>query len=127
MLERPFAGSGHQDETFHAKLASGGGHSVLRKHARRSQQQPGNEKEQAKEKQIIITTHSPQVLNILSENELDHIITTRYDAEKGTTMHHLTDDQKQVARNYIEEGFSLGDAWVYSTQFEQATEEEEMG
>lgn len=84
-------------------------------------------KEQAKEKQIIITTHSPQVLNILSEEELDHIITTRYDAEKGTTMHHLTEEQKQVARNYIEEGLSLGDAWVYSTQFERATEEEEMG
>ncbi len=84
-------------------------------------------KEQAKEKQIIITTHSPQVLNILSEDELDHIITTRYDAEKGTTMHHLTEEQKQVARNYIEEGLSLGDAWVYSTQFEQATEEEEIG
>ena len=84
-------------------------------------------KEQAKEKQIIITTHSPQVLNILSENELDHIITTRYDAEKGTTMHHLTEEQKQVAHNYIEEGLSLGDAWVYSTQFEQATEEEEIG
>ena len=84
-------------------------------------------KEQAKEKQIIITTHSPQVLNILSENELDHIITTRYDAEKGTTMHHLTEEQKQVAHNYIEEGLSLGDAWVYSTQFEQAIEEEEIG
>ena len=84
-------------------------------------------REQSHEKQIIITTHSPQVLNILSEDELDHIITTRYDAEKGTTMHHLTDEQKQVAHNYIEEGLSLGDAWVYSTQFEQATEEEEMG
>ncbi len=79
-------------------------------------------KEQAEEKQIIITTHSPQVLNILAENELDRIIFTHFEAERGTTMHHLSYFQKEIVQNFISEGFSIGDAWLYSSQFDSNTE-----
>lgn len=71
-------------------------------------------KEQSKEKQIILTTHSPDVLNILEKNELDRIIVTRYDAEKGTQMHHLSPNQVQKAHIYMEETGDVSDFWVHS-------------
>jgi predicted ATP-dependent endonuclease of OLD family len=71
-------------------------------------------KEQSKEKQIIITTHSPEVLNILGKDELDHIIVTRYDEEKGTQMHHLSPKQIRKGQIYIEEVGDLKSFWVHS-------------
>ena len=72
-------------------------------------------KEQAKGKQIILTTHSPEVLNILDGNELDRIVVTRYDAENGTQMHHLSEKKIRKAIKYMStEGLSIKDFWVHS-------------
>ncbi len=72
-------------------------------------------KEQAEEKQIIITTHAPDVLNILNDNELHRIIVTRFDAEKGTQMHHLSPSKIQEALAYMNAaGLALKDYWVHS-------------
>lgn len=70
-------------------------------------------KEQSKEKQIILTTHSPQVLNILDADELDRIIICSYDQQKGTQLRHLTEKETQKAQVYMQEDF-LSDYWVHS-------------
>ncbi len=70
-------------------------------------------KEQSKEKQIILTTHSPQVLNILDADELDRIIICNYDKEKGTQLRHLTEKETHKAKLYMQEDF-LSDYWIYS-------------
>lgn len=79
-------------------------------------------KEQSKEKQIIITTHSPEVLNILGKEELDRIIITRYDDEKGTQMHHLSPKQIRKGQIYIEEVGNLKSFWVHSNLEEYEAE-----
>jgi len=76
----------------------------------------------AEHKQIILTTHSPQVLNILRPDELDRIIVVHYDKDSGTKMSHLTEEEQEHARNYMEtEGLFLSDYWVHSG-FEKETE-----
>jgi ABC-type multidrug transport system ATPase subunit len=70
--------------------------------------------EQSKEKQIIITTHSPEVLNAIHPDELDRIIVTRYDAEKGTVMKKLSPEQAKEMGDRIKEGdMFLSDRWVH--------------
>ena len=72
-------------------------------------------KAQAKSTQIILTTHSPDVLNILEKDELNKIIVTRFDTEKGTLMHHLSNKKVEKARRYIHtEGLELKDFWLHS-------------
>lgn len=72
-------------------------------------------KEQAESKQIIITTHAPDALNLLNDNELHRIIVTRFDAQKGTQMHHLSPTKIQEALNYMDAaGLALKDYWVHS-------------
>lgn len=72
-------------------------------------------REQSRSKQIIITTHSPQVLNELKEDELDRIIVTRYEgAERGTQMYHLSEEEKNYALDYMKNGAFLSDYWVQS-------------
>jgi len=76
----------------------------------------------AEHKQIILTTHSPQVLNVLRTDELDRIIVVRYEKDNGTKMSHLTEEEQQHARTYMEEaGLFLSDYWVHSG-FEKETE-----
>lgn len=70
-------------------------------------------KQQAESKQIILTTHSPQVLDILGPDELDRIIIAKHDKVKGTTMHHLSKQQMAKARKYMKEDF-LSDYWRFS-------------
>lgn len=83
-------------------------------------------KEQSKEKQIIITTHSPDVLNILGADELDRIIVTKNDNEKGTIMRKLQLPQIEKARRYMESaGLFLSDYWVHSDLEAAAYETEE--
>jgi AAA15 family ATPase/GTPase len=71
-------------------------------------------KEQSKVKQIIITTHSPEVLNILEKDELNRIIVTRYDSEKGTQMHKLSPHQIRKGQIYMKEVGYLSHYWVHS-------------
>ncbi len=70
-------------------------------------------KEQSKHKQIIMTTHSPDVLNILTSDELDRIVVAEM-TEKGTKMRHLTEKQVKKAQKYMASELSLGDYWVHS-------------
>lgn len=77
-------------------------------------------REQAENKQIIISTHAPQVLNILDEDELNRIILTEYTLENGTKMHHLNEEQITQSRDYMtSEGLFLSDYWLYSNLLEK--------
>jgi len=69
-------------------------------------------KEQSKTKQIIISTHSPQALNVLDKNDLNRIIIA-YSGADGTQLRHLEQQEINKARAYIDEVF-LGDYWLYS-------------
>lgn len=73
-------------------------------------------KEQSKEKQIVITTHSPKVLDILEQNELDHIIIAKtLGREKGTQLKKLTQKQIDKAIHFMnEDGLYLSDYWLYA-------------
>jgi predicted ATP-dependent endonuclease of OLD family len=70
-------------------------------------------KEQSKEKQIILTTHSPQVLDILNKDELDRIIIADFDPEKGSTFRHLDDKEIANAQNFMSDMY-LSDYWRFS-------------
>lgn len=70
-------------------------------------------KEQSKEKQIILTTHSPQVLDILNKDELDRIIIADFDPEKGSTFRHLDDKEIVNAQNFMSDMY-LSDYWRFS-------------
>ncbi len=69
-------------------------------------------KEQSAHKQFIITTHSPEVLDILDENELDRIKIARYDAERKTTLIEPLSERKiaSIQKYFKEEGL-LSSYW----------------
>lgn len=69
-------------------------------------------KEQSRDKQIIISTHSPLVLDALDENELDRIVIAKYD--NGTKFYHLTEEQMAKARKYMNEVGELSYYWLHS-------------
>jgi predicted ATPase len=71
-------------------------------------------KEEAEDKQIIITTHSPEVLNVLKTDELDRIIITNFDHEKGTQMHKLNEKQLKKGEMYMQTTGFLSNYWVHS-------------
>ena len=71
-------------------------------------------KEEAEEKQIIMSTHSPQALNFLEESELLHILITYYDQKKGTLIKHLSTSQISKAKKYMKEVGFLSDYWMLS-------------
>jgi len=70
-------------------------------------------KEQSRYKQIIITTHSPQVLDTIGSDELDRIIICEYDAKNGTQLRHLNEKETSKAKIYMEDAF-LSDYWRFS-------------
>ncbi|MHC5353960.1 ATP-dependent nuclease [Myroides sp. LJL115] len=69
-------------------------------------------KECSKRAQIILTTHSPQALNILSESELDRIILGS-NRSNTSIFNHMNDVQKEKAKAYMSEDY-LSDYWLYS-------------
>jgi AAA15 family ATPase/GTPase len=70
-------------------------------------------KEQAETKQIIISTHSPEVLDVLSSNQLDNI--NLVSNKKGKTIvKKLNKSQLEKANNYLTETGFLSDYWKYS-------------
>ncbi len=79
-------------------------------------------REISKENQVIMTTHSPQVLDMLSEKELDRITICELDPKKGTQFHKLTQKKQKQAREYMKEVGFLSDYWRYS--FLEETEAE---
>jgi AAA15 family ATPase/GTPase len=69
-------------------------------------------KEQSKFNQIILTTHSPQTLDVLGSDDLEKIVIA-YSSEEGTKLKHLSDQELEKAKTYIDEEF-LSDYWLYS-------------
>lgn len=70
-------------------------------------------KEQSETKQIIISTHSPIVLDCLKSDELDRIIIAR--AENGHShFHKLSEKKIEKAKNYIAEAGDLSYYWLHS-------------
>lgn len=70
-------------------------------------------KEESKNNQIIITTHSPQVLNYLDKDKLDNIFISKI-KDGITYFDKLSEQQKEKAINYIENVGFLSDYWVHS-------------
>ena len=70
-------------------------------------------KKEAGNRQIIVTTHSPQVLNILNSEELNRIIICET-TNKGTKMRYLTPLQIKRAQKYMDSDISLGDYWLHA-------------
>ena len=68
-------------------------------------------REQAEKHQIIITTHSPQVLDMLKEDELDRITICELDEKKGTQFRKLKKTQIVDAKRYMHEVGFLSDYW----------------
>lgn len=71
-------------------------------------------KEQSKGKQIILTTHSPQVLDVLGPDELDRVIICSYDQQKGTQFNALTEVQIKKAQKYMTNDGFLSEYWRFS-------------
>jgi predicted ATPase len=71
-------------------------------------------KKESKHKQIIISTHSPEVLNILEADELDRIKLAKYDEVRGTTVIHsiAAEEQTRIGKYMKETGF-LSDFWLH--------------
>jgi predicted ATPase len=70
-------------------------------------------KEQAETHQIILTTHSPDVLDILGNDDLHRIIISEI-GENGTTLRHLTSAEQKKARIYMQKEAFLSDYWKFS-------------
>jgi len=70
-------------------------------------------KEQSQEKQIILTTHAPQCLDILTPEELNHIIICDIE-NKSTQLFHLNEQKMKKARAYMEESDTLSSYWRFS-------------
>ena len=71
-------------------------------------------KVQAERKQIIITTHAPEALNVLNSDELNHINIAHYDtAQKTTVMRRIPENVQGFAKKYMEETGFLSDYWQY--------------
>ena len=72
-------------------------------------------KEESYNKQIIISSHAPEVLDFLDKNELNKIIICKYEKEKGTILKHLTNKEIKNAQHYIEDNILyLSDYWKRS-------------
>ena len=72
-------------------------------------------KEQSEAKQIILTTHSPQVLDVLNSDELERIIIADISKEQGSHFRHLDEKTTAKAKYYLEEEGFISDFWRYST------------
>lgn len=70
---------------------------------------------ESQNKQIILTTHSPDVLDILDKDNLQRIIIAEYDNEKGTQLRHLTSEEKRKSMVYLQNEAFLSDYWKHST------------
>jgi energy-coupling factor transporter ATP-binding protein EcfA2 len=71
-------------------------------------------KSESEDKQIIISTHSPQVLNCLKGEELDRIIVARHEGKAGTKLYHLSEEEKGYASAYMINEAFLSDYWMLS-------------
>jgi len=63
--------------------------------------------------QIIITTHSPQALDVLTKDTLSSLFICSHYPENGTTISNLNANQTEKAKAYMDEMY-LSDYWRYS-------------
>ena len=71
-------------------------------------------REVSKEHQVIMTTHSPQTLDMLNKDELDRITICEFIPGKGTQMRKLSAAKQNKAKAYLrDEGF-LSEFWRFS-------------
>jgi AAA15 family ATPase/GTPase len=70
-------------------------------------------KEQSSKKQIIISTHSPIVLDVLSPDELNKINIVKLTKE-GTQFYKLNKDQIETAKEYMSKVGDLSYYWLHS-------------
>lgn len=70
-------------------------------------------RDEAQHKQILLTTHSPQVLDVLSKKELDHIIVTEM-IDGRSEFRHLSAKESEKAIYYMENEAFLSDYWQFS-------------
>ena len=80
-------------------------------------------KAQSHDKQIIISTHAPEVLNCLKENEIDRIIVARHEGKAGTKMYKLSEKEQKSVQTYMKHQASISDYWL-QTGFEKEDKEE---
>jgi predicted ATPase len=71
-------------------------------------------KERAEKQQIIISTHSPQVLDVLGADDLHRIFITEIDPEKGTILRKMTRSEIAKAKAYLKDEGMLSDYWRFS-------------
>ncbi|UOE48039.1 AAA family ATPase [Mucilaginibacter sp. SMC90] len=64
--------------------------------------------------QIILTTHSPAALDIITPEGLDILHICSFDIEKGTQLVSLTNSQKDSVIHYLNNESYLSDYWRYS-------------
>ncbi|MDB5270448.1 MAG: hypothetical protein JWP58_3488 [Hymenobacter sp.] len=77
-------------------------------------------REQSEKHQLIITTHSPQVLDMLNSDELDRITICELDEKKGTQFRKLTKKKIATARKFMKDVGYLSDFWLYSSLEEKS-------
>lgn len=71
-------------------------------------------REVSREHQVILTTHAPQVLDMLGKKELDCISVCEATTKKGTQFRRLSRTKQAQARIYMQETGFLSDYWRYS-------------
>ncbi|MBI3512245.1 MAG: AAA family ATPase [Bacteroidetes bacterium] len=71
-------------------------------------------KEESQNKQIILTSHSPVVLDVLEREELGKIILCSYDGKNGTQLRHLNEKENKKALGYLDKVGYLSLYWTHS-------------
>jgi energy-coupling factor transporter ATP-binding protein EcfA2 len=71
-------------------------------------------REVSREHQVILTTHSPQALDMLNRDELDRITVCEYVPGKGTQMRKLSAAKQAKARAYLKDEGFLSEFWRFS-------------
>ena len=84
-------------------------------HPDQLQQLLGLIREVSQKHQVIMTTHSPQVLDMLAKTELDRITICELDPVKGTQFRKLSAAKKAKAKAYMRDDSYLSDFWRFST------------
>jgi len=71
-------------------------------------------KEQSRDKQIIITTHSPLAIDSISSDEFKRVIICELTSNKGTSLVHMTKKEMNEAAEFISEGMYFSDYWRFT-------------
>lgn len=75
-------------------------------------------KEESIKKQIILSTHAPEVLDHLDKNELNKIYICNYSKEKQTTLRKLSEKDIKDAQDYMND-LELSDFWKHTNKLSE--------